>query len=122
MEKRNTSHQHDSRVTIDSNPFNSKAMLGVLKLMNAHQITSICIDEIAQGINLNILDMPFYVAALDILSTSLKSRLDESDKEMYDQIMCESKIYTLHADKLHDHDTDDDTSASNDTSNEEDKQ
>lgn len=119
MENRNTSHQHDTKVIIDANPFNSKAMQGILKLMNAHQITNICIEEIVKGINLNIVDMPFYVAAFDILSTSLKSRLDESDKEMYDQIMRESKIYTLHADKLHDHDTDDDTS--NDTSsNEED--
>ena len=97
--------KHETQITIDANPFNSKALvIGLLKEGDLHQVVELCMDEIVQGVQLNVLDIPFYVAALDILSTSLKSRLDEQDQKMYNKIMKHSDVCTIHGDRIHTHD------------------
>ena len=85
----------EQEIRIDANPITSKSLRAALLNVNPHMIVNDCMEEIISGLNLNILDLPFYAAAFEILRTSISTKFDKSDQQVYNKLLETSQIYTF---------------------------
>lgn len=94
----NNNNSHDQEcvhmLRIDGNPLNSKSLKAALLQTNPHTLVESCLEEIAAGIKLNTLDLPFWAAAFEILRTSISTQFDESDQQVYKRLMESAQVYT----------------------------
>lgn len=90
---------HEKQIEIEANPFKSKAFAAAITNTDAHTIVEHCMDEIISGIHLTTMDLPFYCAAFEMLKSSLMTRMDNRDMDMYSLIMETSKVFTMSKDE-----------------------
>lgn len=109
-------HIHDtSKVTIDSNPVNSKLLQkSVLNLFSgenpiqaAFDVTEEAVNMFYAGTELNTFDVPCYLAALDIIKESLMTLCSSEDIKVYEKIKEHTIVNTFHT--KHDDDSTEDT-------------
>lgn len=94
MNNNNNSHDHEHMLRIDGNPLTSKVLKAALLMVNPHILVEACIEEIATGIKLNALDLPFWAAAFEILRTSISTDFDESEQQVYNKLLESAQVYT----------------------------
>ena len=86
---------------VECNPINSKALLGIVTKMSASEIVSMCMSEILSGVHLNTMDLPFYAAACDVIKSTLVQKFSDSDKELYNNIIKNTKTIVVDAEEMH---------------------
>lgn len=93
----NENNPHEQELRIDANPFNSKSLKAALLQVDPSTLVEDCIEEITAGVKLNILDLPFWAAAFEILRTSISTQFGESDQQIYNELMKSAQVYTYRA-------------------------
>ena len=84
------------RIDINYNVIESKTfgfVFGVFQ--RPEEIILKCNQEILSGLKLNTKDLWAYVSALEMLSNSLKTQMDEVQNDLYKIVTQESKIITF---------------------------
>ena len=96
---------HDtSKVTIDSNPANSKLLQkSIVNLFSGENPIQAAFDVTEEAVNmfyavteLNTFDVPCYLAALDIIKESLMTLCSSEDIKMYEKIKEHTVVNTFH--------------------------
>ena len=85
-----------NQFVIDINPLNSEVMKSMLVGEDVHKPVSRYIDKFMSNVTLNILDIPFILMALDVITQSVKTHCDEKDAELYNKLKAHSQVITFH--------------------------
>lgn len=90
------------KIRIDSNPLNSK----VAKKTPSDKALGEALNEILTGMELNYIDLPFYVTALEALAASLKTEMERNcsifGKIMYEFLSKSTNVTNISAVKRSD--------------------
>ena len=85
-----------NQFVIDTNPLNSEAVRIMLTGEDVHKPVGRYIDRFMSNVTLNILDIPFILMALDVITQSIKTHCDEKDAEIYNKLKAHSQVITFH--------------------------
>lgn len=86
---------HTNHIPINTNPLASKVLPAAMMGIDPHDLIEDCMREILNGMELNTYDLPLYMAALSILTTSIKSQMSDTDEKIFNTLMKDTTVYTI---------------------------
>ena len=97
----NTSHQIPMEINASSSKLLQALSTGEFGSFDAYRAPFDAVDNILDEIvsklgTVNRVDLPLYIAALEVLTTSLKTNLTDVENQLLEVILSHSDVTTIH--------------------------